>query len=184
MEIPTKEPTELVAGNTWRWDRDFADFPAGTWTLEYRLKNATASLSINGAQIVASGTTHQVTVPASTTSGYAAGRYQWQAYATSGGERYLAAAGELVVTPNLAAAGNYDGRSPARKMLDMIEAYLADANNLTAARYQIGGRSLDRWDRSKLIAERSRLQFEVASEISAAGGPDRRRVLTRFVARG
>lgn len=184
MDIPTTEPAELVAGNTWRWDREFADFPAGTWTLEYRFKNATASFAITGSAIVASGTTHQITVPAATTVAFTAGRYQWQAYVTSGSTRYVAADGELVVTPDFAAVGNYDGRSPARKMLDAIETYLADPSNLTAASYQIGNRSLDRMKRTDLLAERTRLQFEVAAEISAAGGPDRRRVFTRFGARG
>lgn len=180
MDIPTQEPTELVAGNTWRWDREFADFPAGTWTLAYYFKNAAGTFSISGGEVVASGTLHQVTVTATTTAGYAAGRYSWQAYVTSGAARYLAAEGEVVVTPNFAAAGAYDARSPARKMLDAIEAYLVDPNNLTAASYQIGGRSLDRWKRADLLAERSRLRFELESESAAAGGPDRRRTFARF----
>ena len=34
----TVEPTEVYAGSTWRWKKDFSDYPAGTWALNYYLE--------------------------------------------------------------------------------------------------------------------------------------------------
>jgi hypothetical protein len=174
------EPLELGAGNTWTWTREFAGYPAVTWTLAYHFKNAASSFSVSGADIVASGSSFVITKAAAATASIAAGRYGWQAYVTSGSTRFLAASGEVQVQPDFSAAGARESRSIARQMLDAIEAYLLNANNLTAARYQIGGRSLDRWDRSDLLAERSRLKYEVQAEEGAAGRPDSRRSYVRF----
>lgn len=184
METLTQEPAELTAGNTWTWTRAFDDFPAGTWTLAYHFRNATSNFDISGGEIVASGTTFVVTKAAAATASLTAGRYSWAAYATNGAQRYLAASGEMVVAPDMATAGPVDGRSTARQMLDAIEAYLVDPNNLSAARYAIGGRSLDRWPRDKLLAERTRLRFEVQAEQGVQGGPDSRRRFVRFASRG
>jgi len=38
--IPSDEPARLRAGDTWKWTRTLGDYPAGTWTLKYRFKNA------------------------------------------------------------------------------------------------------------------------------------------------
>lgn len=184
METLTAVPRELIAGNTWTWTVTYDDFPAGTWTLAYHFRKAAHYFDISGAEVVASGTAFVVTATAATTAGRVAGTYAWEAYATNGTVRYLAAHGEVVVKPNMATAAVLDTRSNARKMLDAIDAYLIDSNNLAAARYQIGGRSLDRWPRDKLLEERSRLKFEVQGEQAAAGGPDSRRSYVRFGARG
>lgn len=180
MDIPSAEPAELIVGDTWRWTRAWSDFPAGTWTLSYSFKNSAGAFAVAGAEITASGTEFAVSVPAATTTTRAAGRYAWAAFVTSGADRYQVAEGEAVLRPNLAAAGALDTRTPARRMLDAIEAYLTDSNNLAAARYQIGNRSLDRWNMDDLLKMRSKLKFEVAAEAAAAGGPNVRRSYVRF----
>jgi hypothetical protein len=89
----------------------------------------------------------------------------------------------MTVAPSFGAA-TLDTRSSARKALEAVEAYLADPNNLTAAKYEIAGRSLDRFPLTDLWAHRDRLRFEVAREDAAtraaAGLPDKRRVFVRF----
>ena len=180
MDIPSKEPIELTVGDTWKWTRSCAELPPGTWTLAYHFKNATGTFSVSGGEITASGADFSVSVPAATTSGRAAGRYAWAAYASSGADRYLMAEGEVVLLPNFAAGGALETRTTARRMLDAIEAYLADPNNLAAARYSIGNRSLDRWPLTDLMDLRSRLRFETMSESGAAGGIDSRRTFVRF----
>lgn len=40
VTVPTTEPESVVAGDTWTWKRLLADYPAGTYTLKYRLINA------------------------------------------------------------------------------------------------------------------------------------------------
>jgi hypothetical protein len=83
--IPTDEPSALRAGDTWKWTRTLADYPAGTWTLKYRFKNAAGGFEITAA---ASGTDHAVTVAAVTTAPYAAGDYQWVAWVEAGAEKF------------------------------------------------------------------------------------------------
>ena len=124
-----------------------------------------------------------MSVAAATTATWRPGTYLWTAYVTGGTSRFTLETGEIVIRPN-PASGGYDTRSNARVMLENIEAYLLDSNNLAAASYSIGGRSLSRWSRSELWAERSKLQMEVQAEKAAArmaaglGNP--RRLYVRF----
>jgi len=113
---------------------------------------------------VASGTSHGFTVAAATSAGYRSGKYRWRLVVTAAGVRKTAEEGWVDVLPDPAAAGNVDHRSAARVMMDNVEAYLRDPDNLRAASFGLGGRSLSRWSRPDLIAERSRLQAEVARE--------------------
>jgi hypothetical protein len=76
--------------------------------------------------------------------------------------------GWSTVVADPAAVGNVDYRSTARIALEMIEAYLTDPTNLTAASYQVGGRSLSRWSRADLLAERDKWKMEVAAELGGS----------------
>lgn len=44
--IPDREPAQLRCGDTWRWTRSLADYPATTWTLKYRYKTASTGFEI------------------------------------------------------------------------------------------------------------------------------------------
>lgn len=181
MTTPTQVPDTLIAGDTWEWTRTLSDYPAGTWTGVYYFEKADANFS---ASATASGTDFAVTVAAATTAAYRSGKYRWRFLVTSGSVRNTVEEGWLEVLPDPAAAGNVDHRTTARVMLDNIETYLRDPTNIAAASYSIGGRSLSRWSRSELIAERSRLQQEVRSEEAvertAAGLGNPRRLYARF----
>ena len=119
--IPTTEPTSARAGDTWRWSRSLADYPAPTWTLAYTLVNAAGKVSITA---VADGAAHLVSVAPATTAAYAAGRYDWVAHVTDGTDRYQVDSGSIDVLPDLSSLSSYDGRSHARKMLSAIDALL------------------------------------------------------------
>lgn len=179
---PTLEPAVLVAGDTAKWLKTLDDYPAPTWVLTYTLVSAAQRYTFTAS---ASGSSHLVTVAASTTSGWAAGRYDWRAQVASGAEVYTVGAGSLTIQPSFAAAT--DARSSARKALEAVQAYLADSNNLQAAEYQIAGRQLKRIALAELIALKTHLQVEVgredAASAAAAGLPDPRRVLVRYAAR-
>ena len=69
-DIPTSEPAELRAGDTWKWTKTLADYPASAWTLKYRFKNAAGGFEIIAAT---AGSDYAITVAASTTTAYAAG---------------------------------------------------------------------------------------------------------------
>ena len=166
MDIPTNEPSSLRAGDTWKWTRTLADYPAGTWTLKYRFKNATAYFEIVAGT---SGTDHLVSVAAATTAAYAAGSYTWMAWVEGGSsEKYTVDTGTLAVDPDYrASTAAYDGRSHARKMLDAIEAWL-EARDPAVAEYEIAGRRMKYIPITELIAMRSRYRLEVQSEDNAA----------------
>lgn len=165
MDIPTNEPSSLRAGDTWKWTRTLADYPAGTWTLKYRFKNATAYFEIVAGT---SGTDHLVSVAAATTAAYAAGSYTWMAWVEGGSsEKYTVDTGTLAVDSDYrASTAAYDGRSHARKMLDAIEAWL-EARDPAVAEYEIAGRRMKYIPVAELVKLRSRYKTELANEANA-----------------
>jgi len=178
---PTTEPASLVAGDTAKWLKTIPDYPASAgWVLTYTLINASAKITFGAT---ASGDDHLVNVAAATTAAWAAGSYAWRATVALAGEVYTVASGTITVEPAFGAA-TLDNRSHARKVLTNINAYLENANNLTAARYQIAGRELQRISIAELLTLRDRYRSEVAREDAAAnvarGLPDKRRVMVRF----
>ena len=95
------------------------------WALQYTLVSTTAAYSIIAT---ASGDDYAITVPASTTTAWAAGRYALTEYVTDGTERYTLATSTVMIAANLAAASaGIDNRTHARKVLDSIEAWLERA---------------------------------------------------------
>jgi hypothetical protein len=129
---------------------------------------------------------HLLTVAAAATALWPAGAYTWVLQATRTTERESLASGTTQVLPDPAATSTapLDLRSLARQSLDAINAYLANPANLQAASYSISGRTLSRYPRAELLAERSKWQAEVAREEAAArlaaGLADRRRIYVRF----
>lgn len=181
MTTPNQVPDQLLAGDTWEWSREYSDYPAPTWSATYYFERADANFSATAS---ASGSAFAVTVPAATTAGYRAGRYRWRLLVTNGSTRKMADEGWVEVLPDPAAAGNVDHRTPARVMLDNVEAYLRDPTNLAMANWSIGGRALSRWSRADLLAERDKLKAEVRAEERAdrlsQGLRPRNRVAVRF----
>jgi hypothetical protein len=179
METPTRAPAELRAGDTAKWTRSLADYPATAgWTLSYTAVGATAAYSFSAA---ASGDDHAVTVAAATTATYTPGTYQLTEHASLAGERYTLATTTLRVLPDLAAvgAGGADVRSHARKVLDLIEAWL-ETKAPVAASYEIAGKKLAQYPLPELLALRDKYRAEVRAEDRAAAGFGPARILTRF----
>lgn len=181
VDVPTVEPTQVRAGDTWTWSRSLSDYPAPTWTLAYSLLNATSKISITAS---ASGADHLVSVAAATTAGYTAGTYSASARVTSGAEAYTVWTGVIEVSPNLAAKTSYDDRSHARKVLEAIEAVLEGRATTDQQSVTIGDRSIEKMPIADLLKLRDSYKLEVASEEAAArlssniGG--RGRVMTRL----
>lgn len=159
------EPTTIHAGDTWEWTRDESDYPAGTWTLTYYLRNASAAYNVVAT---ADGTTHSVSVPAATTAAYKPGRYDWIARVTAGTDSFTVGTGSLTVLPNLGATGAQDGRTYARRVLDAIEAVLEGRASHDQASYSIGNRSLSRMSIAELMTFRDKFKAEVLKEERAA----------------
>lgn len=169
LPVPTSEPLELRAGDTWKWRReDLVDFPASTWVLKYRFKNTAGGFEVTAA---ADGAHHAVTVTASASSVYNEGRYDYIAWVESGAEKYTVKTGELSVLPDLranSATNPSDIRSHARKVLEAIEAVIEKRATKDQEAYTIAGRSLQRTPLPQLIMMRDRYRTEVRREIQAA----------------
>lgn len=122
-QIPTSEPTELRAGDTWQWRReDLSDYPASDgWELAYSFRNADNYFDFSAA---ADGDNFAVNVAASTTVNYVSGLYTWAAFVRKGGERYEVDSGVFTVKANFPTAAPFDARSQPRILLDAVNAIL------------------------------------------------------------
>lgn len=180
-DIPTVEPATVNAGDTVRWTRALPDYPASAgWVLTYTLLNSAGKITVTAS---ASGDEHLVNVAAATTATWAAGDYAWRAQASKAGEVFTVAEGRITVKPAFSAS-TLETRSLACQAYDAVMAYLTDPNNLTAARYEIAGRSLERHKIADLWAHRDRLFMQMTASERAARATDRRmntgRIYTRF----
>ncbi len=168
MTTPTNEPIEARAGDTWSWRRDdLADYPAPTWVLKYRAKNAAGGFEIVAA---ADGAAHLVTVAAATTAGYTAGIYDWFAWVESGAVKTTVDEGKITVKPDFragTATAALDARTHARKTLEAINAVIEKRATLDQQAYAIAGRSLQRTPLPDLLKLRSQYQIEVKREEAA-----------------
>lgn len=169
MTIPTTEPAELRAGDTWEWRREdlAADYPASAWTLTYRFKNAAGGFEVIAA---ADGDAFAVTVAAATTAAYAAGTYAWAAQVVSGATKKTVDSGTFKVLPNLfagQATAASDQRTHARKTLEAVEAVIEGRASLDQEEFQIGGRMLKRMPIADLLRFRAFYKGEVDREQAA-----------------
>lgn len=177
---PTTEPASLNAGDTARWLKTLASYPAGDgWALAYTLVNAAQRIAFNAS---AQGDDHLVLVDAATTAGWAAGAYDWRASVSKAGEVYTVGTGRMSIAPAFGAA--VDARSQARRMLEAVEATLEGRASSSTAEYEIAGRRLKHIPIPELLQLRDRLRIDVRAEDAAAAvasGLQRPgRILVRF----
>jgi hypothetical protein len=173
------EPKTVRAGDTWVWSVSESDY--SDYTLTYYLRNATGKVDF---EATADGYDYEVEVAATTTAAVKPGEYTWIRRAVGDLGSFTTGEGTITVLPNLALNVALDARTYAKQALDNIEAYLIDQNNVAAASYSIGGRSLSRWSRPELLEERDRwrseVQAEEAAKRTAAGLGNPRRLYARF----
>lgn len=161
--IRTSVPAELVAGDTWRWTRDFADYPAGTWTVTYYFENERKQFS---KAATVSGTAHAVQIDATDTTGYPPGRYRWFARAVSGSivETIDGEDGWLEVLPNPAATGTRDLRTWSRRALDAVLAAIEGKATSAQQSFSIASRTVASYTLTELWKLKADLEAEVRTE--------------------
>lgn len=179
-DIPTIEPTRLVAGDTLKFKITLGDYPANeSWVLTYTLVKASTRITFDAT---ANGTDHLVTVAAATTAAYAVGDYDWRAQASKAGEVFTVRTGRIEIVSAFSAAT--DARTHARTVLENIEAVLESRASSAVAEYEIAGRRLKNIPIGELLQLRDKYRGEVAREDAASdiarGLGDRRRVYVRF----
>lgn len=178
-DVPSSLPSDLIAGNTWQWDRDYADYPSPTWTATTYFENASKTFSVGGTQ---QGTAHRFTIAAATTTGYPAGRYRVRVRVTDGSQVFIAESAWTEVELDPAAAGTHDTRSWARRTLDAVEAFLEGNASTAQASMAIQGRSISRWSLPDLAAWRDKLRQEVRIEEGGGIAGTGRNIKVRYVA--
>lgn len=160
-EIATSLPTALVSGNTWVWDRDYAEYPASSWTATAYFEKAGKTFSVAAS---ASGSAHRFTAAAATTAAYPHGHYRIRVRVTDGSQVFIAESGYCDIEVDPAAAGTIDTRTWARRTLDNLLAFL-EANAATAqATISIADRTIGRWQLKELDDWRLRLERIVRNE--------------------
>ena len=166
-DIPDNEPDTLRAGDTWKWTKTVADYPASAWTLKYRYKSPTAGFEIVAT---ASGDDYAITVAAATTAAIAAGTYSWIAWVEGGtSEKYTVDTGVVEIDPDYrtgTATAALDDRSHARKTLAAIETWI-ETRNPGVAEYEIAGRRMKYIPITDLLKMRAMYKAEVAAEDAA-----------------
>lgn len=171
--IPTTEPTEAIAGLTWRWDRVVTDYtPAAGWALKYAFRGV-SSLDLTGTAD-ASNSGWELTASAATTGALLGGLYVWTAYVESGAEKYAVGHGTLTVLPNPLTANDGELQAFAERALKSIEATIEARVAADMSAYTFKERSVQREELEQLQAMRSRLLAEIEAQKSGGASMGRR----------
>ncbi len=157
----------MVAGDTVTWSKSLADYSAADgWVLKYRLINAAGKIDITAG---ASEADHLVSVAASVSELWTPGTYAWQAYVEKAAERFTVGSGSIEIKPDLAAqAAGYDTRTTAKRLLEAVEAVLANRATRADLEYEVAGRRMKSMSHADLLAARDKLKAEVVREDAAA----------------
>lgn len=176
-------PAQIRAGDTVTWRDEAARDNLGgaidgsNHGLTYYLRTNTnhqgaivAGVTVPGTP---SGTGWTFTIAKTTTDGFVADTWFWQAVATAnfGGAVTTIGAGQLTVLPGLDYTGQpsaFDGRSQAQKDLDAVQAAIRSIVSRGAvAEYTIGNRRLKKMEMADLIQLEAKLKAEVKREQAA-----------------
>ena len=181
-DIPTTEPSEIIAGDTLKFKKSLSDYPAATWTLTYYLVKTSIQITFAGT---ADGTDHLISVANTTTANWTAGIYKWESYISKTGERYKIARGTIEIKPNLAAqTAGYDARSHVKKVLDALDSLLEGKASRDVMNITIGGQSISKLTPDELRRwrneYRSHYQAEIEKENIKNGKSSKRKVLMKL----
>lgn len=158
-----REPLEVAAGDTIQWKRNLPAYPASEgWALKYALRGP----AIIDITATADGSEHLVTVASTVNPAWLAGDYMVQGFVEKAAERFTIYSGRLTVTPNLAAiaAGTYDGRSHARRVIAAIEAVIEGRASRDQQEMWVDGERLVRTPFEILMQIRQRYRRELTTE--------------------
>ena len=186
-DIPGTEPTTIRAGDGVQWRRSLPEHLATDgWVLKYRVLRAVPPhRDITAA---ADGADHLVSLSATTTAAWQAGRATLVGWAEKAatGERETLLQQSMDVLPDLTAATSLDGRTAAQRRLADAEAalsaYLAGGQG-HVAEYVINGRRMVFREARELQDLVDGARRDVAREnarAAAAQGYAPGRIYTRF----
>lgn len=167
------EPTVFTQGEALEWTKEFCDYPATLWTLQYRFRGVGTGFN---ADATADGDDYLVSVPTTDTAAMGVGKYQWQAWVTELADstnKIMIAEGVATVRRGFSSTdtGTVDLRTQAKQILDAIDATLLNAASNDQISYEIstpaGTRKISKMSRVELIDARKYYAGIVARENSA-----------------
>ena len=176
--VPTREPLEIFAGDSIHFTKTLADYPAGTWTLAYRILSQKGAADLTWTA-TADGTDHEVEVATTTTDDYTPGEYWLIGYVTYLTERVQIYRGKFSILADPATVDHYDGRTYLERILVLIEEVIEKGVIRDVIRYSYGGVSSEVQTMKDAFDARDRIKAAIAQEAALASGKQRR-ILTRF----
>jgi hypothetical protein len=170
FSVPSTEPAQLAAGETWHWTKSFPGFTPGEgWAVTYYIQGP-AKKTIVGTPQAASGD-YDFLLTAANNEELPAGRYEWVALAVLGAEKHVAGRGILLVTPNLVTAPEGSLQTDNEQLLAAIRAKLyarVNDDNLIE-QYGIHGRTVAKMPTVDLV----KLEGIYAARVRAERNPGR-----------
>ena len=174
------EPTELRAGDSWNWTRQWSDYPSGEYSLSYILNSPLNRFVFPSGGITPDqdGVSFDIQLSPAQTAACVADTYEFVAVlsqAADSGDGEIAQQVTLVlqsvkVLPNLATAtAPVDTRSYVKKTLDIIQAAIAGDDRPDVLEYMIQGRSIRKNSRSELLQMEALFRYRYDAERRARG---------------
>jgi len=163
-------PPRITAGDGISWRKSFSNYPATSWDLTYTFLNSTDRINIGASEISADGSDFLIEIPGSTSAPWKSGKYKYQAYLTNqsdSDERIMIDHGSTEILPNYAtvtSGSGIDTRTHAEKVLDGLEAMIADKATKDQLSYTILGRSISRLNPQEVREWRDYYRAEVDRE--------------------
>jgi hypothetical protein len=181
-------PQSFAIGETLTWSRKIECYsPADGWALVYSFRGAAHGFDVTATQDPTDATIFDLTVQTGGISGIAEGQYYWQAWVSKAGEKHLVGDGRVSIKAALDALTSsvtFDGRSEAKKMVDLIDSILSDPQQLRQKMYTIGSRTIEWTSKQDLLNVRSFYSRKYSAELRRdrirKGGSMLKTIRTRF----
>lgn len=161
MSTRTTEPNTITQGERLAWTRGFAGYSSDDYTLIYRFRGPGPGINVEATAGTGGGFDAEITAAQSLT--LSVGEYEWQAWLTETADAtntFPVEEGIIAVLRGFAADATvtHDLRSPAKIMLDTIDAAMLAFATSDVVEYEIetpaGRRRVKRSDKATLTAER------------------------------
>lgn len=168
------EPTQIRQGERYEWTREFDDYSAADYTLEYRFRGGGPGADVTAT---ADGRKFKTVLTAAASLAFVPGAYQWQAWLTKISDstvKFVVDSDAVTVERGFVSgdAADLDLRSKAKKIVDAIDDALLAAGASATIEYEIstpaGSRRIKQ-SREAALAQRKYYAGIVARENHAAG---------------
>lgn len=170
------EPTQLRAGDSWNWIRQFLNYPSAICSLSYILNSPTGRFVFPAGSITpdASGVAFLIQLSPTETASVAPGTYDFIAVLTDASatppQQVTLALQSVTVLANIAGAtAGVDTRSFIKKTLDTIEAAISGNTRPDIQQYMVNGREIHKISPIELEKLRATYREMYKAEMRAAG---------------